>query len=338
MKKYLLSENGNFYKANLHCHTNISDGALTPAEIKKIYSEQGYSIVAFTDHNILIPHKDLNDEGFLALHGFETDFAQKGEPGQFCRSCHICFISPDPDYTTQPLDCEYTLEKAQKYLDPVVYDKTEPPFQRIYSSENINFAIKYYRDKGFFATYNHPTWSGESYPEYSTYKGMNAFEIYNNISFVKGHMDYNPRVYDDILRLGSRIFAIAADDNHNRGTPGTKSWDSFGGFTMIKADKLDYDSIIDALFKGNFYASTGPLIHSLWIEDGIAHITCSKAKSIFYGSGSRLQRVRHAEDGEYLTEVSFAINEFDNYMRFTVIDENGKCANTNAYFLDEILD
>ena len=30
MKKFLLPENGNFYKANLHCHTTISDGRLTP--------------------------------------------------------------------------------------------------------------------------------------------------------------------------------------------------------------------------------------------------------------------------------------------------------------------
>ena len=34
MRKYLLPENGNFYKANLHCHTDVSDGAKTPEEVK----------------------------------------------------------------------------------------------------------------------------------------------------------------------------------------------------------------------------------------------------------------------------------------------------------------
>ena len=34
MKKYLLPESGNFYKANLHCHTKVSDGAMTPEEVK----------------------------------------------------------------------------------------------------------------------------------------------------------------------------------------------------------------------------------------------------------------------------------------------------------------
>ena len=49
VKKYLLPKDGNFYKANLHSHTTVSDGRFTPAEAKKIYLEKGYSIVAFSD-------------------------------------------------------------------------------------------------------------------------------------------------------------------------------------------------------------------------------------------------------------------------------------------------
>ena len=61
MKKYLLPKDGNFYKANLHSHTNVSDGAFCPQDVKKVYLEHGYSIVAFTDHDVLMPHYDLND-------------------------------------------------------------------------------------------------------------------------------------------------------------------------------------------------------------------------------------------------------------------------------------
>ena len=35
MKKYLLPKEGNFYKANLHCHTTISDGRMTVEETKR---------------------------------------------------------------------------------------------------------------------------------------------------------------------------------------------------------------------------------------------------------------------------------------------------------------
>ena len=41
MKKYLLPQIGCFYKANLHCHTTVSDGSITPEEIKTFIREKG---------------------------------------------------------------------------------------------------------------------------------------------------------------------------------------------------------------------------------------------------------------------------------------------------------
>ena len=67
MRKYLLPDSGNFYKANLHVHTTVSDGQMTPEEIKRIYKEHGYSIVAFTDHEIMVPEPHLTDGEFLAI-------------------------------------------------------------------------------------------------------------------------------------------------------------------------------------------------------------------------------------------------------------------------------
>lgn len=39
------------YKANLHTHTQVSDGALNPAEVVDRYRHLGYSILALTDHD-----------------------------------------------------------------------------------------------------------------------------------------------------------------------------------------------------------------------------------------------------------------------------------------------
>jgi len=93
MRKYLLPENGNFYKANLHCHSTVSDGVLTPEELKKAYMDKGYSIIAYTDHDIMIDHSDLTDESFLALRSYEmqinekrTDEEKKIRPP---KTCHI---------------------------------------------------------------------------------------------------------------------------------------------------------------------------------------------------------------------------------------------------------
>ena len=51
----------------MHCHTTISDGHFTPEEIKKLYMEKGYSIVAYSDHELIRDHSDLSDENFLAI-------------------------------------------------------------------------------------------------------------------------------------------------------------------------------------------------------------------------------------------------------------------------------
>jgi len=61
MKHYLLPDQGQFYKANMHTHTTISDGKFTPEEIKQLYMEKGYSIVAYTDHEVMMSNNDLTD-------------------------------------------------------------------------------------------------------------------------------------------------------------------------------------------------------------------------------------------------------------------------------------
>ena len=103
MRKYLLPENGNFYKANLHSHSNLSDGKLSPEEMKALYKKHGYSVIAYTDHDMLIPHHDLTDDDFLALSGFEVEINQDGSPlKKTDKTCHLCFIAKSSDMDIQP--------------------------------------------------------------------------------------------------------------------------------------------------------------------------------------------------------------------------------------------
>ena len=76
MKKSLFFSDGPFYKANLHTHTNYSDGRFSPEEMKALYQERGYSIVAFSDHEILVPHPELASEDFLPLTATEYAFEE----------------------------------------------------------------------------------------------------------------------------------------------------------------------------------------------------------------------------------------------------------------------
>lgn len=339
MKKYLLPEGGRFFKANLHCHTVISDGEWTPERVKEEYKARGYSIVAYTDHNLLVPHEELSDDEFLAMNGYELDIKQDWAKSSALNDkvCHVCFVALKPGTDTQVCwnreqfgYCrDNALELAKKH---VKFDQNEPDFVREYSPRCVSEMMKRGRNAGFFVTYNHPSWSNEDYLDYMNYEGMHAMEIVNYGCLIDGYEEYNARVYDDMLRANKRVYCIATDDNHNG------SNDSFGGFTMIKAERLDHELIGEALLKGNFYASEGPQIHSLYIENGVVFVTCSPASRISMKSGAIYSRSKISEGGALLTAAQFEIRPDQKYFRITVTDESGKHACSNAYFLSDLKD
>lgn len=332
MKKYLLPKEGIFYKANLHCHSTFSDGQWTPEEIKERYKAKGYSIIAYTDHDIMVPHSELADEDFLPLTGIEYGFTN-GLPGIHRKNCDICMIALSPDNLIQPCwhrEKYFVPELTGRYRHLVKFDEDKPDFERVYSPECINALISEGTGNGFFVTYNHPTWSMERYNDYMSYNGMHAMEICNYGCIAGGHDEYNAKEYDDMLRGGKKLFCISTDDNHN------KRDDSFGGFTMIKAEKLEYTVITDALIKGHFYASQGPEIYELWYENGYIGISCSECREIVLTTDSRRKDIVKAEDMKYINSAVFKVNEDDIYVRITITDDFGRHANTNAYFISDL--
>ena len=340
MRKYLLPEKGQFYKANLHCHSTVSDGKWTPEEIKKNYVEKGYSVVAYTDHNVMIDHSELTDENFLALRGYELDVGQKEPefPNASKKTCHMCFVALEPDNDRQVC---WHREKhfggnAKNYRHLAKFDESLPDYERVYSGEGVSDMMRIGRENGFFVTYNHPAWSLETSREYTNYEGMHAMEICNYGCYEEGYEDYVPMAYDEILRSGKRIYCISTDDNHNRGDE--PAHDSFGGFTMIKAEKLEYRTITSAMERGDFYASMGPEIYELYYEDGKVTVKCSEAADISICFGVRRARKCYNSDGTPLTEATFEVREDSIYFRITVTDPQGRHANTRAYFLDELQD
>ncbi len=349
MRKYLLPKNGKFYKANLHSHTNISDGTLSPEQAKKAYMEKGYSIIAFTDHNILLPHHDLSDENFIALSGYELDlyegwnpeFIPNGKSYLTWKGCHINFIALDPENDTQV--CYHRTKyrmigNGENYRHLAKFDESLPDYERHYSVKGINDIMKIGRENGFYVVYNHPGWSLENYNDYVNYKGMHALEICNGAGIAMGMSDYCPHVYDDILRCGNRISCVGGDDNHNH-TPLDKAGnESFTAFTMIKAEEFNYKAITNAMVKGHLYASQGPKIEELYYEDGHIYVKTSPAKKIFLTCGTRRSERAIDPDGKDITSATFRVTPEDIYIRVTVVDKDGMCANSNGYYLDEFVE
>ena len=98
--------------------------------------------------------------------------------------------------------------------------------------------------------------------------------------------------------------------------------------------------------KGDFYASWGPAIEDLYLEDGVLHVFCSGAREISLHTERRVARRAVATDGA-LTFAEFDLRQdFDNvhrggndgraFVRLVLVDENGNKALTRAYFADEL--
>lgn len=331
MKKDLLPREGRFFKANLHCHSVLSDGKLTPKELKAAYKAMGYSVLAITDHDIMVPHPELNDEDFLTLTGYEMEVNEPGDaPWPNKKSCHMCLIALDEENKKQVCWHPewYLFGHSAEHKDLIQVDEETAPYIRRYSGEGISEMMKIGRDKGFFVTYNHPTWSLENYQEYTAYHHMHAMEICNWGCVVEGYQEYNPRVYDDMLRSGKHIYCIGTDDNHGSGDMG-------GAWVIIKAPALEYRAITRALEQGHFYASQGPEIKAWWVEDGCMHIRTSPVKEIIFTCGNRHALRLRAGEGETLQDGSFSVTGDMGYVRVTAVDEKGRCADTNAWFVND---
>lgn len=336
MKKFLFPENGNQYKANLHSHSTFSDGNLTPEEMKEKYAEKGYSIIAFTDHEVFFPHNELSDENFLALNGSEISVEAPMEENGFFKVTHLGLIAKDKN--NKKAACfhpGYLWYFSDEVVDKFVKEKLyfgNGEYNRVYSVEGINDMIKTSSENGFIVIYNHIGWSRESVATVSQFENLSGFELFNYGSYLSGCDSYDAPVYDDLLWLGRRYFPVAADDNHNH----PDNPDSFGGFNYILAPDLSYESVISALERGDVYSSLGPQIKKLWFEDGKYHIETSPAREIFLKAGNRRGRRVASENGEPITSAEFDFSENDIYVRFTVVDFDGNCADTRPFEISEI--
>lgn len=311
--QYLLPEKGNFYKANLHCHSTCSDGALTPAELKTAYRLNQYNIIAFTDHRVCIDHSDLNDSSFLALSGSELDDITTAEETGWQKACHLCALSETPDT-----------------VDPMI--------QLLHGgADAFNRTIDQLRDRHFIVHYNHPVWTGHGTADFLPMKGFSGFEIYNHCSEIYGNEGNSLHEYILYLKSGGRAYPVAADDNHNRPNCRRFVTDSFGGFNMIKAPSLNYHDIIEALKQGHTYASTGPQIFDLYLDGKTLCLTCTPVcKAILKTEKIGLNQQNVILPDNEMTEVHFDLSEIGRFACVQLYTSDGRFACTPPVFPENL--
>jgi hypothetical protein len=94
---------------------------------------------------------------------------------------------------------------------------------------------------------------------------------------------------------------------------------------MVQAEELTRESILEAIRKGDFYATQGPRFESITIEDGKVIVKCSPVKDIVFYSNLVYHKDRCTR-GEGVTYAESNINPQETYIRVELVDENGNCA------------
>ncbi|MEX2271069.1 MAG: CehA/McbA family metallohydrolase [Vicinamibacterales bacterium] len=292
-----------WYKGNTHTHTLNSDGDSTPDDVVRWYREHGYRFLVLTDHNHLTTVGALN-----ALHGADEKFLViKGE-------------EVTDRFGEKPLHVN-GLDVAEK-VDPQGGTSVVDVLQR-----NVD-AIR--RAQGV-PHINHPNFGWAiSAEELRQVKNNRLFEIFNGHPMVNnlggGTVPGLEAVWDALLSSGVRLYGIAVDDAHTFKQPGNPAVAGPGrGWVMVRAAKLEARALLDAMERGDFYASTGVELSDYRADQ--RSMTVTVRKTLF--SKYRIQFI--GEGGNVLQEsldspATYAFTGSEAYVRAKVIESNGAVA------------
>lgn len=308
-----------WYKGNLHAHSTLSDGKLSPPEVAKMYRDRGYSFLAFSEHQRYTFHSDLQEPDFIILPAIERN-KSFGNPRRYFHINGILGPKHIRDLATRE-----PYEHMQRVPMPNIDDY----------SETAQAAIDELKDSGHIVMFNHPNWSFSNFEDLLSINGYFAIEIFNYTAEMETGDGLSTIYWDAALRAGRKVWGIAADDNHNRNKYGEAppEWDSFGGWVMVNTDELSHDAITSALHDGKFYSSTGPEIYYLSFDGSRVYVECSPVQRIYFRTYFRHGYSRCSGSGNKIVSADYELRGGEKYIRVECVDEKGGIAWSNPIFL-----
>ena len=293
-----------WFKGNTHAHTIESDGDSPPEVVAQWYRDHGYNFLVITDHNVLVAVDGLNAK--LAKPG--TFIVIKGEEvtnrlGD--KAVHVNGLDTRTQIGAQTGTT--VVELAQKSVDAI-------------------------RREGGVPHINHPNFKWSVTPEeLGQVRNNKLFEIYSGHPMTNneggGDAPGLEAAWDAILSGGMLLYGIAVDDAHTFKDPGNRDLAGPGrGWVVVRAASLDARAILDAMERGDFYASTGVELTDYEVTPKGMTVTVKPNTFARY----RVQFI--GKGGVLLSEVnatSSATYEFrgdEGYVRAKVLDSNGRVA------------
>lgn len=280
----------NWYKGNLHMHTTASDGKRSEFSALRTYQQKGYDFVAVTDHRI-VSHNGFFKNMYV-ISGVEYDLDYHG-------ACwHILGIGCIGHH-------------VDKDYDPKVISPMD--------------VMKAIIADGGIPVIAHPAWSRMNPNDLACVEGPYYTEAYNSVSGTP----YNGNFKDSSLYLdmwggmGYNVVAFGSDDTHNYDK------ELFGAMTFVRADECSFNSIMDNLYQGNCYATTGPYIIDITRDgDTFTVYADARAKYVIFNTAKIYDENRcqsYNEKGN-----TYTVKPDDKYIRIEVINEDGSKATTNV--------
>jgi len=299
-----------WFKGNTHTHTVESDGDSTPEEVTRWYKEHGYHFLVLSDHNVLTQVDALNAKyavpgSFTLIKGEEVTTPFEG------KSIHVNGID--------------TREKVGRQQGASVAEILQRSVDAVRAQEGVPHI-------------NHPNFNWSITPEQlGAVKNNKLFEIYNGHPMVNnfggGGMPGTEQAWDAILSSGVLLYGIAVDDAHHFKDLGNPKLAGPGrGWVMVRATTLSPRAVLDAMERGDFYASTGVELDGYEVTRTSMTVTVKKNAYAKY----RIQFI--GKGGVVLHEAldspaTYTFKGSEGYVRARVLDSNGGIAWAQPYLV-----
>ena len=291
MIKHLLPENGQFYKANLHSHSTVSDGKLTPAEMKELYREAGYDAIAFTDHWVYGEADTVSGLPILAGAEYHVG-ARDASLGIY----HILCLFADRAPALERKSIQE--QTAQDLIDAI-------------------------HAAGGLAVLAHPAWSLNTTENVRALRGIDGTEIFNTVSRNTSRADASLLV--DLYATSGMCFPLFACDDFHHNNHELISGITPTSFIMVECDSVEPKALKKAIIEGRYYASMGPEIHLKREDDHTFAVECSPVSQILFHSNCVVSAGR-VVTGEGLVCARYTCHSSESYIRASVIDSEGRMA------------
>ena len=298
------SRPGRFWRGNLHTHSTLSDGRRSPEEVCRFYEAAGYDFFSLTEHFLehygwpLADTRPFRSACFTTIIGAELHPAQ--DRMELGAPWHILAVGLPLDFAQSPPE-ETGPELARRALEA-----------------------------GAFVVAAHPQWFTMTDRDVEQLGPIHALEIFNASCADDNDTADSAYMLDILLARGRRLSACATDDAHFV----LNTRDREAGWVMVKSETLDPDALVTALKSGDYYSSTGPVIHDLVIEPGKRlWLRCSPANRVFLMGGPAKYTVV-GEQG--VTEAEFDLSGWQSsYLRVLVRDGEGRKAWTTPVWFGD---